>query len=159
MDCKPAIQLWLPFVRKGEQSCVGSAPDNPSEDEQLMEQVLDRDNLFRALRQVKSNGGSPGVDGMTVGELSAYLREHWPRLKEELLAGAYQPQPVRRVEIPKPGGEVRKLGVPTALDRVIQQALLQVLQDRWDETFSESSFGFRPGAAALIRRSDVRRHI
>ena len=103
------------------------------------------------------NGGSPGIDGMTVEELPAYLRELWPSLKSALLAGTYRPQPVRRVEIPKPGGGVRKLGIPTVLDRFLQQALLQVLQRHWDPTFSDGSYGFRPGRSAhqAIRRAQA----
>jgi RNA-directed DNA polymerase len=114
-----------------------------------MEEVCERENLKAALRRVKDNKGSPGVDGMTVNELPDYLKQHWPTIREQLLSGTYKPQPVRRVEIPKPdGGGSRKLGVPTVLDRFIQQAVLQVLQRRWDRTFSDSSFGFRPGRSA-----------
>jgi RNA-directed DNA polymerase len=113
-----------------------------------MERVLERENLFKALRQVKSNGGSPGVDGMTVYALSDYLRRNWPVLRESLLRGTYQPGPVKRVEIPKLGGGVRQLGIPTVADRFIQQALLQVLQVQWDVTFSDHSYGFRPGRSA-----------
>ena len=112
----------------------------------LMEEVLRRENLIRALRRVRSNKGAPGIDGMTVEELTAYLKEHWTRIREELLEGGYEPQPVRRVEIPKPnGGGVRPLGIPTVLDRLIQQAILQVLSPIFDPYFSESSYGFRPG--------------
>jgi len=114
----------------------------------LIEEVVNRENLWKALKRVKANGGAPGVDGMTVQQLPDVLREHWLRLKEELLAGTYQPKPVRRVEIPKPDGGTRQLGIPTVLDRFIQQAVLQVLQRRWDRTFSESSYGFRPGRSA-----------
>src|SRR6202035_615597 len=97
------------------------------------------------MRRVRQNKGSPGVDGMTVGDARDYLREHWPSIRSQLLEGTYQPQPVKRVEIPKPDGGVRKLGVPCVVDRLIQQALLQVLQKRWDTTFSKHSYGFRPG--------------
>jgi len=113
-----------------------------------MERVLSRPNLKAALKRVKSNRGSPGIDGMTVEELPAYLRSHWPRLREELLAGTYQPQAVRRQQIPKSGGGMRELGIPTVLDRFIQQALLQVLQPRFDPSFSSQSYGFRPGRSA-----------
>jgi RNA-directed DNA polymerase len=113
-----------------------------------MERVVERGNLFAARRRVKRNAGSPGIDGMTVEELPGYLREHWPRLRAALVAGTYRPQPVKRVEIPTPGGGVRRLGVPTGLDRVIQQAVLQVLQPEWDQTCSESSYGFRPKRSA-----------
>jgi RNA-directed DNA polymerase len=114
----------------------------------LMERVVERGNFLAALTRAKRNGGSPGVDGMTVEALPEYLREQWPQIREALLAGTYRPQPVKRVEIPKPGGGVRKLGVPTGLDRFIQQALLQVLQPEWDKTFSGGSYGFRPGRSA-----------
>jgi RNA-directed DNA polymerase len=113
-----------------------------------MERVVERSNLLRALARVKTNGGSPGIDGMTVEELPEYLRQHWPTLRAALLAGTYRPSPVKRVEIPKPSGGVRKLGIPTVLDRLLQQALLQVLQPEWDQTFSEGSYGFRPGRSA-----------
>ena len=102
----------------------------------LMERVLEHTNLQRALKRVRGNKGSPGIDGMTVDELPEWLKEHWPRVREELLAGAYQPHAVRRVMIPKPGGGERMLGIPTVLDRLIQQALLQVLQPPFDATFS-----------------------
>jgi len=113
-----------------------------------MEEVVAKENLTAALRQVRDNHGSAGVDGMTVEELPTYLKEHWPQIREQLLTGQYQPQPIKRVEIPKPEGGVRKLGIPTVLDRFLQQALLQVLQPRWDPTFSEHSYGFRPGRSA-----------
>lgn len=116
--------------------------------EGLLEQVLGDDNLRPALKRVKANKGAPGVDGMRVEELEPYLAEHWPDIREKLLAGTYRPTPVRRVEIPKPGGGVRLLGIPTALDRLIQQMLHQVLSPLFDPGFSESSFGFRPGRRA-----------
>nr|WP_244148073.1 group II intron reverse transcriptase/maturase [Syntrophobacter fumaroxidans] len=116
---------------------------------QLMEAVVERENMFGALRQVEANKGSAGVDGVSVDALRACLREHWPRIKEELLEGRYQPQPVRKVEIPKPGGKgMRQLGIPTVMDRLIQQALNQVMQPIFDPDFSESSYGFRPGRSA-----------
>ena len=113
-----------------------------------MEAVCERENLKAALRQVKANKGSPGVDGMTVVGIKDYLKQHWPAMREQLLNGTYEPKPVRRVEIPKPDGGVRKLGIPTVLDRFIQQAVMQVLQRRWDRTFSDHSYGFRPGRSA-----------
>ncbi len=116
--------------------------------EQLMEEVCGRENCKQALARVKANKGSPGVDGMTVHDLPEYLIQHWPAIREQLLRGTYQPQPVKRVEIPKPDGGVRKLGIPTVLDRFIQQAVMQVLQSRWDRTFSDHSYGFRPGRSA-----------
>src|SRR4249920_821319 len=114
-----------------------------------MEDLCERANLKKALRQVRRNKGSPGVDGMTVVGLKDYLKQHWPAIREQLLNGTYEPKPVRRVEIPKPdGGGVRKLGIPSVLDRFIQQAVMQVLQRRWDRTFSDHSYGFRPGRSA-----------
>ena len=116
---------------------------------QLMEAVVERENMLKALRQVEANKGSAGIDGVSVGALRATLREHWPRIKEELLEGSYLPQPVRKVEIPKPGGKgMRQLGIPTVMDRLIQQALNQVMQPIFDPDFSESSYGFRPGRSA-----------
>ena len=116
--------------------------------ERLMEEVLEGENLRKALQRVKANKGSPGVDGMTVEQLPGYLEKHWPTHREQLLEGAYRPQAVRRVGIPKPGGGKRKLSVPTVLDRFVQQAVMQVLQSKWDRTFSGFSFGFRPGRSA-----------
>lgn len=123
-------------------------PESPAEEERLMEEVCDRQNLEIAWKRVRENKGSPGVDGMTIDAAVDYLREHWPTIREQLLKGTYQPQPVKRVEIPKPDGGIRKLGVPSVVDRLIQQAVLQVLQKRWDPTFSEYSYGFRPGRSA-----------
>ena len=124
----------------------------------LIGQVVSRENLIRAHKRVVRNKGAAGVDGMTVNDLMPYCREHWSRIREELLSGTYQPQPVRKVEIPKPGGQgVRTLGIPTVLDRLIQQALLQVLQPIFDPTFSDASFGFRPGRSthqAVLRARD-----
>lgn len=113
-----------------------------------MERIAERENVRQALKRVKQNKGSPGIDGMAVEDLPAYLNENWEELRAQLLDGTYQPTPVREREIPKSGGGVRKLGIPTALDRVIQQAILQVLQPLFDPTFSEHSFGFRPGRSA-----------
>jgi len=131
-----------------ELSTAKHDTESPASTEHLMEEVCQRENLKKALKRVRQNKGSPGVDGMTVNELPGYLMDHWPMIRDQLLNGTYQPQPVKRVEIPKPGGGVRKLGVPTSLDRFIQQAVLQVLQERWDPTFSEHSYGFRPGRSA-----------
>jgi RNA-directed DNA polymerase len=131
-----------------EEDRTATRGDERSGTSALLEAILERDNLRRALKRVKSNRGSPGVDGMTTDDLPAYLRVHWPRLREDLLAGRYQPQPVRRCEIPKASGGTRILGIPSAVDRFIQQAILQVLQPRFDPTFSEHSHGFRPGRSA-----------
>lgn len=113
-----------------------------------MEEVTGSENMRLAWKRVKANKGSAGADGMTIDAAADHLKAHWPAIRGQLLAGRYQPQPVRRVEIPKPDGGVRKLGIPAVVDRLIQQAILQVLQKRWDRTFSESSFGFRPGRSA-----------
>jgi RNA-directed DNA polymerase len=145
----PGQQLELPFAeRRGEASVGASGEGTPVGEERLMEQVVERGNLLAALRRVKRNGGSPGIDGMTVEEWPGYLREQWPIIRAALRAGTYRPQPVKRVEIPKPGGGVRQLGVPAVLDRFIQQAVLQGLQPEWDTTFSDGSYGFRPGRSA-----------
>jgi RNA-directed DNA polymerase len=114
----------------------------------LMEVIVEGDNLRRALARVKRNKGAAGVDGMSLDALAPYLMEHWPAIRAQLLDGTYKPQPVRRVEIPKASGGTRPLGIPTVLDRFIQQAILQVLQADWDLTFSEHSFGFRPRRSA-----------
>src|SRR6266702_2428625 len=136
-------------ARGAEPMAANPEPESPSACDRLMEEVCERGNLRQALKRVKSNKGAPGVDGMTVQALPAYLREHWPSIRATLLNGTYRPQPVRRVELPKPdGGGVRKLGIPSALNRFIQQAVLQVLQRQWDPTFSDSSYGFRPGRSA-----------
>jgi RNA-directed DNA polymerase len=135
--------------RKGtEPPTAKRDPESPAKEERLMEEVCDRENLEIAWKRVCENKGSPGVDGLTIDDTADYLREHWPTLRDQLLGGTYQPQPVKRVEIPKPDGGIRKLGVPCVVDRLIQQALLQVLQERWDPTFSEHSYGFRPGRSA-----------
>src|SRR3974377_1631002 len=139
-----------PFVAK-------PAPESPASTEQLMEEVCDRENLVRAWKRVRRNQGSAGVDGMTIDAARDYLREHWPSIRSQLLAGTYQPQPVKRVEIPKPDGGIRNRGVPCVVDRLIQQALLQVLQAQWDPTFSEHSYGFRPGRSAHQAVAQARR--
>ena len=162
-DRRPKIQyeqLPLAFMTEGrgetpaadregtESPTAKRGPENPVTGESLMEEVCERENLEVAWHQVRSNQGSPGVDGRTIDATRDYLREHWPTLREQLLNGTYEPLPVRRVEIAKPDGGVRKLGIPAVLDRLIQQAILQVLQGRWDPTFSEHSYGFRPGRSA-----------
>ena len=163
------LKLALPEEGRGEApraSGGGTEPEmakreteSPAGTERMMEEVCERGNLFEALKRVQRNRGAPGVDGMTVDELPGYLREHWPAVREALLAGTYKPQPVRRVEIPKPGGGARKLGIPTVQDRMIQQAILQVLQPRWDPTFSEHSYGFRPGRRAHWAVRQAQRYI
>jgi RNA-directed DNA polymerase len=135
--------------REGTESPMAEHDTESLAEGQLMEQVCERENLKRALARVKRNQGSAGVDGMSVAELSGYLKEHWPEIRERLLAGQYQPLPVRRVEIDKPGGkDKRKLGIPCVLDRFIEQAMLQVLEPIFEPTFSEFSDGFRPGRSA-----------
>jgi group II intron reverse transcriptase/maturase len=120
-----------------------------------MEEVVRKENLIRALKRVCANKGSPGIDGMTVGELKEHLKSHWLKLREQLLQGDYKPKPVKQVMIPKPGGGSRQLGIPTVVDRFIQQAILQVLTPLYDPTFSDHSFGFRPGRNAhqAVRRA------
>lgn len=143
-------------VQRGIETLTAKhSAKSPASHEQLMEEVCQPENLRRALRQVRRNGGSPGIDDMTVAKLPDYLRTHWPTIREQLHTGAYKPKPVKRVEIPKPGGGIRKLGIPTVLDRFIQQAVLQVFQKRWDSTFSGHSYGFRPGRSAhqAVRRA------
>src|SRR6201998_4826277 len=145
-------QRTEPFVAK-------PAPESSAVTEQLMEEVCNRENLVRAWKRVRQNKGGPGVDGMTIDDAKDYLREHWPSIRSQLLAGTYQPQPVKRVEIPKPDGGGRKLGVPRVVDRLIQQALLQVLQGQWDPTFSEHSYGFRPGRSAHQAVAQAQRYV
>ena len=159
-DKRQKNQLVLAFLEEdrgeaskclpeGTESFAGKRGiESPAITEQLMEAVCERGNCKQALKRVKANKGSAGVDGMTVQQLPEYLKQHWPAIREQLLSGTYKPQPVRRVEIPKPDGGVRKLGIPTVLDRFIQQAVMQVLQGRWDRTFSDHSYGFRPGRSA-----------
>src|SRR2546429_898932 len=159
-DKRQKNQLALAFTEEGrseapkasqegtESPTAKCETERPASHEQLMEEVCERENCWQAYKRVKANKGSPGIDGLKVGELSGYLKQHWPSIREQLLRGTYQPKPVRRVEIPKPDGGVRKLGIPTVLDRLIQQAVMQVLQRRWDPTFSEHSHGFRPKRSA-----------
>ncbi len=162
-----ARQLELPLEtggeapqgqRSGEAPTATNGPGG-SGDDRLMERVVERGNVTAALRRVRQNQGSPGVDGMTVDELPTYLAEQWEALRRQLLEGTYQPKPVRKVEIPKSGGGVRTLGIPTVLDRLIQQSILQVLQPMVDPTFSEHSHGFRPGRSAHRAVCEAQRYI
>lgn len=137
-----------PRAERGGEAPTATQGTERSGASGLMELACERQNLQLALKRVRKNKGSPGIDGMTVDELPDHLREHWVRYREQLLAGAYQPNVVKRQLIPKGGGEMRELGIPTVLDRFIQQALLQVLQPRFDPTFSQHSYGFRPGRSA-----------
>lgn len=133
----------------GASSVTATRENSGAAAEQLLAAVVERKNMWRALKQVEQNKGAAGVDEMTVAQLRAYLREHWPRIKEELLSANYQPQPVLKVEIPKPGGKgMRMSGIPTVVDRLIQQALHQVLSPLFEPHFSESSYGFRPQRSA-----------
>ncbi len=134
--------------REGSQTHTACAEKFGDELTELMEEVLRKENLMRAYKRVKSNKGAAGVDGMTVDELMPYCQKHWDEIKEQLQNGTYKPQPVKRVEIPKPDGGTRVLGIPTVLDRLIQQAILQVLTPAYDPTFSDNSYGFRPGRSA-----------
>lgn len=136
------VELARDEARPARQQQEGLGRDD------LLTQVLSRENMAAAWKRVKANKGSAGVDGLTIEQTAEHLKEHWSRVRKELISGTYQPQAVRRVEIPKPTGGMRELGIPTVLDRLIQQALLQVLQPMIDPTFSEFSYGFRPGRSA-----------
>src|SRR5438309_9917573 len=144
----PTGEAWQAGREDIESPSVMSKPERPANTSRIMEEVCERANLKEALRQVRGNKGSAGVDRMTVDQLGDYLKQHWPAIREQLLSGIYRPKPVKRVEIPKPDGGVRKLGIPTVLDRFLQQAVMQVLQQRWDSEFSDHSYGFRPGRSA-----------
>jgi RNA-directed DNA polymerase len=144
---------------EAESRLTTRAPERPAGTTRLMEEICDRENLKEALRRVKANKGSPGIDGITVNRLDDYLEQHWSAIREQLLSGTYKPKPVKRVEIPKPDGGVRKLGIPTVLDRFIQQAVMQVLQRQWDPTFSDHSYGFRPGRSAHQAVAQAQRYI
>ena len=160
-------QLELPFAgrgeaprsRRSEEAPTATRGNERSGVSGLMERVCERSNLQAALKRVRKNKGSPGIDGMTVDELPDYLRAHWAGLREQMLAGTYQPAAVKEQLIPKGGGEMRKLGIPTVLDRFIQQALLQVLQPMWDAGFSKHSHGFRPGRRAHDAIVEAQRYI
>lgn len=125
----------------------------------LIEEVVQRDNLRKALVRVESNKGAAGIDGMKVDELKPYLQREWKRIKQEFLTGTYQPKPVRRVEIPKANGGRRKLGIPTVVDRFVQQSVTQVLSAKWDKTFSEYSYGFRPNRSTRHAVSKAQEYI
>ncbi len=162
-----SLQLELPFEGRGEaprversgQAASASGADEHPGTGSLLELVVERENLLRALKRVKQNKGGPGIDGMSVDELSSYLKQEWLRIREELLTDCYHPQPVLRHLIDKPGGGKRELGIPTVLDRFIQQALLQVLQPIYDVTFSEHSHGFRPGRRAHDAIREAQRYV
>ena len=162
-------QLAFPFAG-GSEAPVGEGEgaealrakretEGPAGNQRVMEEVGERENRREALKRVRANKGSPGIDGMTVDELPEYLEQHWPAIRAQLLSGTYEPKPVKRVEIPKPDGGVRKLDIPTVLDRFVQQAVQQVLQQQWDPTFSEHSYGFRPGRSTKQAVAQAQRYI
>jgi RNA-directed DNA polymerase len=154
------IQLQLAFMtgdraespRPGTEGTESFAAkckaESPAKIDGTMEEILDPENLRKALKRVKANKGSAGIDRMTVEQLPAYLKQHWPEIREQVQSGTYKPQPVLRVEIPKTDGGIRKLGIPVVVDRFLQQAVMEVLQRKWDPTFSENSYGFRPNRSA-----------
>src|ERR1700686_1021764 len=158
MRQKTELEITLQTVATGEaRSCVMEGTEARTAKTKvesqaalgpLMEVIVERENLRKALAHVKRNKGAAGIDGMSLDALAPHLKEHWPAIRAQLLEGNNKPQPVRRVEIPKASGGTRSLGIPTVLDRFIQQAVLQVLQAEWDPTFSEHSFGFRPKRSA-----------
>lgn len=144
---KPSALAGLPSYRRGERVDAEGISES-SNDKLLMERVVESGNMNAAYRKVKANKGAAGIDGMSVEELAGFIKSSWSGIKERLLDGSYRPEPVLRVELPKPDGGTRLLGIPTVLDRLIQQAILQVLQEDHDDSFSDSSFGFRPGRSA-----------
>jgi RNA-directed DNA polymerase len=147
VNVKPT-QIGLPFKIEGDAFASITASEHPVGKEQLMELILLSENVQRALKRVEQNKGAAGVDKMGTEQLRDHLKQHWATIKQLLLTGTYTPCPVKRVEIPKPDGSKRMLGIPTVVDRFIQQAMLQVLQELWDDTFSQFSYGFRPGRNA-----------
>src|SRR5258705_6403080 len=168
---RPPYQLELALPRPGrgeaprldrqevEAVTATAEPESPASTEHLMEAICAPDNIEAALRAVVRNKGAPGVDGITVKQLPGILKARWSEIEDQLLQGRYQPQPVRRVKIPKPAGGTRNLGIPTVIDRVIQQAVLQRLQPQWDPTFSEHSYGFRPGRSAHQPAARAQTHL
>jgi len=151
-------QGWLSLECESDLGVYNLSTETPTQNMEMMERVVAPSNIREAYRRVKRNDGSPGVDGMTVEELLELLHDHWQQIRKALLDGTYMPSPVKRHELPKPGGGIRVLGIPTVLDRLIQQAVLQVLQPEWDPTFSEFSYGFRPGRSAHQALDKAREH-
>ena len=147
------------MARRSVEALTAANGNERSRTDRLMEMAVAEGNVKAAVRRVKGNKGSPGIDGMSVEELPRYLEVNWGRLRQELLTGTYQPQPVKRVEIPKANGGVRQLGIPTVVDRLIQQTILQVLQPMFDPTFSEQSYGFRPGRSAHQAVKAAKRYV
>ena len=151
-------QGWLPLECESDLGVYNLSTETPTQNMEVMERIVAPSNIREAYRRVKRNDGCPGVDGMTVEELLDLLRDPWQQIRKELLDGTYTPSPVKRHELPKPGGGIRVLGIPTVLDRLIQQAALQILQPEWDPTFSEFSYGFRPGRSAHQALDKAREH-
>ncbi len=151
-------QGWLPLDCESDLGVYNLSTETPAQSMGMMERIVAPSNVREAYRRVKRNGGCPGVDGMSVEGLAEYLRAHWQQIRRDLLDGTYKPSPVKRHELPKPGGGTRVLGIPTVLDRLIQQAGLQVLQPEWDPTFSEFSYGFRPGRSTHQAMDKAREH-
>jgi RNA-directed DNA polymerase len=147
------------FTKHGRQEASTALSQQRALTVSLIEQVCDPKNIIRAYRRVRSNKGKPGVDGMTVHELADWLRENNAALTASLLDGTYRPQPVRGVQIPKPGGGQRQLGIPVVVDRLVQQMILQVLDPILDPTFSNSSYGFRPGRSAHMALEQARKYV
>jgi RNA-directed DNA polymerase len=148
----------VPEVKRDEARTARHETGSPGR-EDLLAPALERANLVMAWKRVKDNRGSAGVDGKSIAETAEHLRTHWARIREALLDGSYRPEPVRRVRIPKPGGGMRELGIATVTDRLVQQALLQVLQPIIDPSFSEHSYGFRPGRRARDAVQMAQRHV
>ena len=155
---RESSQGWLAFDCESDLGVYNLATETPTQNMEMMERIVAPSNVREAYRCVIRNGGCPGVDGMSVERLVEYLRAHWQQIRTDLLDGTYKPSPVKRHELPKPGGGTRVLGIPTVLDRLIQQAVLQVLQPEWDRTFSEFSYGFRPGRSAHQAVDKAREH-
>ena len=161
----PELDLWgsgrnprRHGIESASRVTVGTEPRNAA-GTATMEAVVSRENMLLALHAVERNRGAAGVDGMTTGQLRGHLRQQWEQIKAHLLEGSYQPQLVRRVDIPKPGGGTRMLGIPTVMDRLIQQALHQVMSPVWEPDFSEHSYGFRPGRGAHGAVEAARAHV
>ena len=150
----------VPCERGGAEALgVRREAEDPAGNQRVMEEVCERENRRKALKRVRANQGNPGIDGMTVDELPGYLEQHWPAMREQLLSGTYKPKPVLRVENDKPDGGVRKLGIPTEVDQLVQQMVQQVVQKQWDPTFSEHSYGFRPGRSAQQAVAQAQQYI
>jgi RNA-directed DNA polymerase len=149
----------LRMARVSGANLLGTSEQTEPGKPDLIEKMLERGNLLKALQAVERNGGAAGVDGMEVTQLRAYLRKRWSTIKEQILKGTYQPRPVRRVDIPKPGGGTRMLGIPTVMDRLIQQAIHQILSPLWEPEFSAHSYGFRPGRSAQQAIKAAQSHV